>query len=132
MSRERFKKSTLVEMWWQECVVAGSQVIYLTPDERLGYFEQGHMKMWPEARFAPERPGWYRDVSSRVLFQSWRSWAVVSAPWYIEQVTKAGFMLMFHRVAKDQVDKRRVVSIQGARAQSVRFLPLDEEKEEAA
>ena len=99
MKRARLRKSKMIEVWWRICVDRRSQF--------------GESREWGEA------------INTDTLFDLWQAWARNNAPWYADEVSKGGFMIMLHRVAKARILHAKTVRVGGKREQVVTFGPLE-------
>ena len=123
MSRVMFKKSDLVHAWWGRCIEERCQVCYILPDKRDEYRRDGLVVPFKGESFSPAALGWFERISVDVLYESWLNWAKMFCPWYADDMTKRGFMVIFVKVAADHIDRKGTMMVDGKRKTAVNFRP---------
>ena len=120
-TRIRLRKDRVVSEWWNECIIHGTQTYPLSTITLTRAVDKMHMGRHAAHRPNPDRPRWFEEVSTDTLFGAWSVWASKACPWLKDDFEKRGFMMMFFRVAKDQIAGRSTVTHNGKRIQIVRF-----------
>ena len=125
MTRVMFKKSNLIRAWWVRCLEEKSQVCYILPDKRDEYRRDGLVVPFKGDNSSPAAPGWFERVVVDVLYEAWRTWAEMYCPWYVDDVTKRGFMIMFVEVAANRIERKSTMLVDGKRTATVNFKPME-------